>query len=346
MKLARFSAVAVATFLALGSAAGAAIPLPPPILAPIAAATSAGAGVSVSEEAFVPKGQIHDDDLVVVLGDARVDGEVTGSIVVVMGSLELSGHAHQDVVSVMSRTHLAPSAQVDGQLVSVGWSVVRDEGSKIDGQVVNVNFMNLVPFAGHGGGISGFLRFLYILHLIKLAFLFVVLVIITALMPRRLATIAAAFPSKWGWAFLVGLLVYTGVVLGAIFLFVTLIGIPLALVLWYAAKVMKWIGLAAIFYLMGQTMGRNLFKRELPHLASVLGGFVLFAAASLIPILGWVLTMILSIMSLGIVLVTRFGAEPAASPAPSAPLTATSPGSIPPAPAAPGAAQNATTGAV
>jgi hypothetical protein len=336
MKLARFSSVAVATFLALGTAAGAAIPLPPPILAPIAAA-GGGAGVSVSEEAFVPKGQVHDDDLVVVLGDARVDGEVTGSIVVVMGSLELSGHAHQDVVSVMSRTHLAPSAQVDGQLVSVGWSVARDEGSKIDGQVVNVNFMNLVPFAGHGGGISGFLRFLYILHLIKLAFLFVVLVIITALMPRRLANIAAAFPGKWGWAFLVGLLVYTGVVLGAIFLFVTLIGIPLALVLWYAAKVMKWIGLAAIFYMMGQTMGRNLFKRDLPHLASVLGGFVLFAAASLIPILGWVLTMILSIMSLGIVLVTKFGAEPGASAAaaPFDPTVAMPPGATPPPATAP-----------
>jgi len=113
------------------------------------------------------------------------------------------------------------------------------------------------------------------------------------------------------------------------------LGIPLALVLWYASKVMKWIGLAAIFYLMGQTMGRNLFKRDLPHLASVLGGFVLFAAASLIPILGWVLTMILSIMSLGIVLVTKFGAEPAASPAPAqfaAPAEAPPPATAPSAP--------------
>jgi hypothetical protein len=87
-------------------------------------------------------------------------------------------------------------------------------------------------------------------------------------------------------------------------------------------------------------MGRNLFKRDLPHLASVLGGFVLFAAASLIPILGWVLTMILSIMSLGIVLVTKFGAEPAMSPAPAPPAPAVPPVSAPTA-AAPGATPNA-----
>lgn len=266
--------------------------------------------VAIMQDAYVPKGKVHDGDLVSVMGDVRVEGEVTGQIVVVMGSLELSGTAHGDVVSVMSRAHLADTARVGGQLVGVGWSIRRDMGSEVDGQVVNIGFMNLLPFAGYGGGLSGILRFLLILHLIKLTFLFVILLVITALIPRRLSNIAAAFPRQWGWALLVGLLTYCGVLIGVFILAVTIIGLPLAFALWYLAKGIKWVGLASIFYLVGQTAGRNLFRRELPHLASVLGGFVLYALMTMVPGLGWAFNLILSMLALGLALVTRLGAEP------------------------------------
>lgn len=286
--------------------------------------------VGLNETSYVPKGTVHDGDLVAIFGDVKVEGEVTGSIVVVMGSLELSGHAREDVVSVMSRTHITDGAQVDGEFVNVGWTPLRDQGSTVAGQVVNINFMNLVPFAGHGGGIAGLLRFLLIWHLIKLAGLFIILLVISALLPRRLATMAAQLPTRWGWSFLVGLLTYAGVFIGVIFLAITLIGIPLALVLWFTAKMLKWVGLAAIFYLMGHSMGRNLSRRDLPHLASVLGGFVLYALVSFVPVLGWIFSMVLSILALGLVLTTRFGAEPVAAslagvPAPQQPPPAPQP---------------------
>ncbi|HZM69568.1 MAG TPA: hypothetical protein VFB95_04280 [Candidatus Cryosericum sp.] len=288
--------------------------------------------VSIYQDSYVPKGQVHDGDLVSLMGDVRVEGEVTGQVVVVMGSLDLSGTVRGDVVSVMSRTTLSDTADVGGQLVGVGWSIQRAMGSKVGGQVVNVGFMNLLPFAGHGGGLSGIIRFFFILHLIKLTFLFVILLVITALMPRRLSIIAAAFPEKWGWGLLVGLLTYCGVLIGVFILAVTIIGLPLAFALWYLAKGIKWVGLASIFYLVGQTAGRNLFRRELPHLASVLGGFVVYALMTLVPGLGWAFNLILSMMALGLALVTRLGGEPVpgaqpagASPASGARVTGDAP---------------------
>jgi len=266
--------------------------------------------VAFGQDAYVPAGEVHEGDLVTVMGDARVEGEVTGSIVVVMGSLEMSGTAHGDVVSVMSRTHLSDTARIGGELVGVGWSIQREMGSEVGGEVVNIGFMNLLPFAGYGGGLSGILRFLLILHLIKLTFLFVILLLITALIPRRLSVIAAAFPQQWGWGLLVGLLAYCGVLIGVFILAVTIIGLPLAFALWYLAKGIKWVGLASIFYLVGQTAGRNLFRRELPHLASVLGGFVCYAIITMVPGLGWAFNLILSMLALGLALVTRLGAEP------------------------------------
>lgn len=338
MKRLRFAATGLLLLLAVAPAVLLAAP-PPGLLAPRAAAaplgitTTVSPSVAVSEDSYVPAGQVHEGDLVSVMGDVRIEGEVTGSVVVVMGSVELSGHVAGDMVSVMSRSHLAESAAIDGEFVSVGWSPQRDQGSQIGGEIVNVNFMNLLPFAGHGGGLRGLLRFLLIWHLIKLTFLFIILLVITALLPRRLAAMAAAFPSRWGWAFLVGLLTYAGVLIGCVVLAVTIIGIPLALMLWFVAKMLNWVGLAAIFYLMGQSMGRNLFRRELPHIASVLGGFVLYALMSMVPLLGWLFGMVLSILALGLVLVTRFGAEPAVGPAPA--TVTPGPAAPPPHPATP-----------
>jgi hypothetical protein len=340
MKVLRFAATGLAALVALAPALAVAAPLPAlsvpgigTVPLGIAASVSVDPAVGVAADSYVPAGQVHEGDLVSVMGHVRIEGEVTGSVVVVFGELEVSGHVGEDVVSVLSRSHLAETAKVDGQFVNVGWTPMRDHGSSVAGEVININFMNLVPFAGHGGGLRGLLRFLLILHLMKLTFLFVVLLVITSLMPRRLEAMAAAFPARWGWAFLVGLLTYAGVLIGAIFLAITIIGIPLALLLWFVAKLLKWVGLAAIFYLMGQSMGRNMFKRDLPHIASVLAGFVLYAVVSVVPLLGWMFGTFLSILALGLALVTRFGSEPAAGPAPA--MVAAGPGGPPPG-AAPG----------
>jgi hypothetical protein len=280
-------------------------------------------GVSVSDTSYVPAGEVHEGDLVSVMGDVKVDGHVTGEVVAVLGTVEINGEVDQQVVSVMSKTHLGPKANIHGDFVTVGWTPILDSGSAIEGQKVNVNFMNLLPFAGQGGGLKGLLRFILILKLVKMTFLFVVLILIAALMPRRLSVMASVFPNRWGWSFLVGLLTYTGVLLGTIFLALTLIGIPLAIMLWFVAKAIKWMGLAAILYLMGQTMGRNIWGRQLPHLASVLCGYVVFAIASMVPILGWGFGLVMSMMAVGLAIVSRFGSEamaahPAGSPPPMA----------------------------
>lgn len=272
---------------------------------------SGSQAVSVSDDSYVPAGKVHEGDLVSVMGNVKVDGQVTGTVVVVLGSVEIKGKVDGDLVSIMSRAELGDAASVDGEFVNVGWTPIRSSGSTIGGEIVNVNFMNLIPFAGHGGGLSGLLRFLFILSLIKMALLFVTMVIIASLIPRRLSVMAAAFPTKWGWSFVVGILTYVGLWIAILFLALTLIGIPLALFLWFAGKALKWMGLAAILYLMGQTMGRNLWGRQLPHLASVLAGFVVFAVVSMIPGLGWAFSMCMSILALGLAVTTRFGSEPA-----------------------------------
>jgi len=289
--------------------------------------------VAISDDAYVAKGQVHDDDIVCIIGKARIEGEVTGDVVVIMGSLDISGTVRGDVVGILSPTHIEDTAVIEGDLVSIGGPLDRADGSRIDGQEVRLNFMDLVPFMK--GGWAGLWRLIFLLKLISLGLLFLAILLITALVPRRLSVIAAAFPGRWGMAVLVGLLAYCVTVVFCFILFCTVIGIPLAMGLLFAAKGIKWLGLAAIFFLLGRTIGRNVFQRELSHFSAVLGGFAVYALISLVPFFGAVFSTVVSVLALGIAILTRFGSEegwrrPGAPPAPSVTAPPPSPAGPPP----------------
>ena len=280
-----------------------------PMVVPVPLFAGATQSVAVSSDSYVPAGEIHKGDLVTIMGDARVDGEVTGQVVVVLGRLEMNGTARDQVVSVLSDTVIGPEARIGGNLVNVGWLMKREHGSEVGGEVINVSFMQFVPFLDHGHGWTRLLWLFFVWKLIQLAGLFLMVLLVAALVPRRAAQIAAAFPEKWEWALLTGLLAYAGMVIACIILAITLIGIPLAIALGFAVKVTKWLGLASIMFLIGQTIGRNLFKRDLSHLACVMGGFVVYALLSLIPLFGWVFAIVLNMLAVGIALLTKFGAD-------------------------------------
>lgn len=263
--------------------------------------------VTISDEAHVAEGQVHDDDIVAIFGKVNIEGEVAGDVVVIMGKLEISGTVRGDVVGIMSPVRLDDTADLEGDLVSIGGPLKRATGARIEGEVVSLNFLDAVPFLR--GGLAGFWKFIFLLKLISLALLFLAILLITALVPRRLSVIAAAFPSRWGMAILAGILAYCVTIVLGVILICTLIGIPLAIGLFCAAKVVKWIGLASLFFLIGHTLGRNLFKRDLSHVAAVLGGFAVYAVISLVPIFGAVFSAVMGVLALGISILTRFGSE-------------------------------------
>jgi len=283
--------------------------------------------VTFSDEIDVPAGVVHQDDIVVILGKARVDGEVTGDVVVIMGSLEISGRVDGQVVGIMSATRIADEADIHGDLVIVGGPLNRAPGAHIGGETVNLDFLHFVPFLRGGFSWSALLWVFFLIKLTKLAGLFLVVLLITALVPRRLSIIATAFPNRWGMAILAGLLGYCATVVLCVVLAVTLIGIPLAIALGLAAKLVKWIGLAAILFLLGHTIGRNVLKRELSHFAAVMGGFAVYAVIYLVPVLGSFFSGALSVMALGISILTRFGSEePWRKPGTQTPPTVPPPG--------------------
>ena len=290
--------------------------------------------VTISDSVHVAEDQVHEGDICAVMGDVQIEGRVNGDTVVVLGDLDLSGTVKGDVVSILSHPKIASTARIGGDLVNVGWSFDGNlDRHQVGGEVVNVNFLSLIPLSGKGGGLSGLFRILFIIKLMWLAAMFLIVLLITALVPRRLATISTAFPQRWGHAILAGLLAYTSLAIAVILLAATIIGIPLAGALYCAFLVVKWLGLASILFLIGHTAGRNLFGRDLPHIASVLGGFAVYAVVCLVPFFGLTFALAVNVMGVGIAILTRFGSEEPWRRAAAPPASPQTPEAAPPGPA-------------
>jgi hypothetical protein len=71
--------------------------------------------------------------------------------------------------------------------------------------------------------------------------------------------------------------------------------------------VTKWIGMAALFYFLGDRLGRNLLKRELNVLGAIALAFVFYALLALVPIFGWLVGTVVAWVAVGLMIATRFG---------------------------------------
>jgi uncharacterized RDD family membrane protein YckC len=98
-------------------------------------------------------------DVVVVMGDARIDGTVTDQVVVILGNLDLGPTAHvgKEVVVVGGEARVAPGARIDGDLsVVLGHSAVPLE-AMVAGETVVIGtaalstaFQAFVPWLTRG----------------------------------------------------------------------------------------------------------------------------------------------------------------------------------------------------
>jgi len=99
--------------------------------------------VRVGQDYFLKAGQTN-SDVVLVFGNARIDGVVEGDLVVVLGSAKLGTNAmvKGDMVVVGGSTTLQTNAMVGGDLVVVGGALDADASAQIGGerQIVEIPF--------------------------------------------------------------------------------------------------------------------------------------------------------------------------------------------------------------
>jgi len=287
-----------------------------------------GARVRVGGDVEVGEDEAVTDDVVVVLGSARVDGLVEGSVVAVGGSIVLG-----------------PKARVQGDVTAVGGGIERSSGAVIEGESHEVRFSGPHlgplfrarpwkawhwsggPFEGVSGGSVDLLS-----TLVRIGLVALFAALIAAVAPgavRRVADRAAAEPWRAGLVGLAAELLFVPLlVLTVAILAISIIGIPLLLLVPFGLIAVAGaflMGLAGTGCALGTWVGRRSGGGAPGLLASLviglavvwaltvvarfagLAGMPVRVIVSVVLLAGFLVEYVAWTVGIGAVVLTRFG---------------------------------------
>jgi hypothetical protein len=229
------------------------------------------------------------------MGDVTIprDERVAGDVVVVMGNAYIDGNVDGDVTVVMGNAYLRPTAVVGGNLHVVTGVVERDPGARVEGRIDNVAIG-----AGGGGnwGVPGVVRETIggrigslagtLIRIGLLTLLALVVVAVAQGWIERIADRTAADPLRAGLVgFLAQLLFVPVLVITIIVLAVSIIGIPLLLLIPFALfglLIMCLVGFTGVAYQAGRWVNARFGWTGRGAYSTVLAGVVLIAALTIV----------------------------------------------------------------
>jgi hypothetical protein len=215
-------------------------------------------------------------DRVRIFGDVVVerDEEVTGQVVAVLGSVRVDGTVGDQVVAVLGSVELGPEAVVGGDIVSVGGRVRRAPSAQTRRGVTEISLadpefrVHVAPWLGGWGPFPPFVSFGAVPRLIGTGFRLLLLMLLAGivLVVGRRAVESAAdrvtdSPLKTTVVGLVAeILIVPALVLTAVLMAVSIVGIPLLLLLPFvvlALIVMALVGFTGTAAAAGQWLQRR-----------------------------------------------------------------------------------------
>ncbi len=298
--------------------------------------------VLVGSDAELAKGETA-SDVVVVFGNAAIDGTVLNGVVVVLGKVRLNGEVFGDFVAPLTAVELGPDAHVHGDLVAVGGSLVMDPGARVDGESVKLTWDELEQIPG--------------VHALKSV------AVAAGDWAVKGPLLGRPLPHQWGWwwwvaiglgvvylmcglvlqgpvaagvkvmqerpvaAFFAGIMGYLGVCILLMLLLVTAVGLFVVPFLFVAALAAQLLGKAVVCQGLGVQLGRQtgagFLTRPLPALLAGLGVLTLIAV---MPFLGLLAAFLIAPLGFGAVLLATFQAlRRERSPEPIGPALAATP---------------------
>lgn len=302
-------------------------------LAPLPAAQQ-GAEVGYKKDIHIGP-QSEQAQLIAWGGTVNIEGKIRKDVLVVGSEVTISGEIGDSFVGIGARVLLKPTAVIHKDLVILGGSLVREDGSVVKGDTVYFKSDEIRRgfLKGGFGGLFGaaFLPFILIIKFISLLLWAVLAVVVAGLFPKNVTLAADEMRRSLGPVLLTGFVAaasFTFLMLFAAILSIILIGIPILIALSFAAVIIKVFGRVVVYYVAGQITAKAFHKTSISPLGGAMLGLAVVGIIKFIPIIGGLFSFFLSLLAWGIALRTKLG------------LTENwfrkaSPGSIPPAPVPP-----------
>ncbi|MEJ5224910.1 MAG: polymer-forming cytoskeletal protein [Anaerolineales bacterium] len=277
-------------------------------------------------------GQTQTGDVVIFGGVGLIEdgATVNGALVLFGGSLSVKGAVNGDVIVFGGAVTLGSTARVSGDVVTIGAALQRDEGAVVSGQVItnaggsDLDFEDLPPsvivpnnpqtpsIPDVSGPVREALnplgRALGILF--RALALGLLALLVTLFLPRQTDYISNAVARQPILAGGLGLLTVVLFPVALLLLIITILLIPVALLAILALAVAVVWGWLALGMEVGQRL-MAMLKVEWPlPVGAALGTFLLTLVTDtigVIPCIGWIAPVMVSILGLGGVLMTSFG---------------------------------------
>jgi uncharacterized RDD family membrane protein YckC/cytoskeletal protein CcmA (bactofilin family) len=254
-----------------------------------------------------------DGDVVVIFGKVRITGRVDGDLVVVLGEAEVDGEVTGDLALVMSRSRFQSRADVRGDIVAVGIPPEIDPAARIRGTPEVVSLGPLVtyvewakeyvfqgvlllrPFPPRLGWVWGVAGICLVLNLL-----------VAGLFAGPMRGCMNTLREQPARSFLIGLLACILVGPLSVLLSFTVVATPL---IWLAYLALCVFGRVAAYGAAGAAVGRASGSPALENpVPAVLAGSLLFYVSYMVPILGYLVYWIVLPWGIGAALIRLFDA--------------------------------------
>lgn len=233
-------------------------------------------------------------DVNVYGGNASVDGSVTGNLTVVGGDAIVNGAVSGNVTTIGGNITLGAGADVGGNVDALGGDIQKATTALVGGNIERgfaLHDITPLSWLGLTGG--------FVVRWWNMVFWGLAGALVAAVFPRQLREVRFVARRQPALSFATGLVALIGGVVAALVLFITCLGIPVALLLGVAMWLAWVVGTIAI----GLWIGEGLLRLggapdRAPVLAAVMG-VLLLALAESIPCLGGVLGLTVGFMGVG-----------------------------------------------
>lgn len=253
-------------------------------------------------------------ELVVIGGNVTVNGMVDGSLVVISGSARVNGHVNHELVTVLGSAVLGPEGSVGRDAVVIGGTFQVDPGAFVGGQQTVIALGGALPdFQWLQQWLSSGLllarpfppRLQWVW--VVAGVLLLLYLGLTLAFPRPVHACVGALEEQPVASFFVGILI---LVLFGPLVFLLVISVAGILVIPFivaAFIVAAVLGKAAVYSYAGQQIGRQIHCENLGLPVMLLVGAALFYLVYMIPVLGFAMWGVVTLVGLGAVLLAAFG---------------------------------------
>jgi len=262
-----------------------------------------------SGNANIDASTIIGGSIVAGAGNLQIFAPIARGATIGAGNLLIANSIGGDVKAATKDLSLTSNANIEGNLTY--WS--EDEASISEGAIVAGEIKHELPkdsqfgkadvdFAQNAGkAVAGIFVALKLIDIFWLTIFGILFVVFLPNFSKRTSDYAS---KKLGWSLLFGFLALILLPIFGVLLFITIIGIPLAFLLFFSFLIIFWIGKIFAIYALGRFAMRKLGKKDTTPWAYILG-VVIYLLLSIIPIIGFITTAVVSLAGVGALLATK-----------------------------------------